>query len=61
MDAPQESFYPELRTETLADVRSLIDRRGDFDPNPAEYVKVSDVFEVQAALEALSIEGEVLA
>ena len=61
MDAPQESFYTEPRTETLADVRSLIDRHGDFDPDPADYAEESDIFEVLAALEALTIEGEVLA
>ena len=45
----------------LADVRDTMSRRGDFDPDPADYAKEADVFEVLAALEALTVEGEVLA
>ena len=59
MDAPQESFYTEPRTETLADVRDRMNRRGDFDPDPADYAREADVFEVLAALEALTVDGEV--
>jgi hypothetical protein len=61
MDAPQSSFYNEPRTETLAEVRDAINRRGDFDPDPADYAREADVFEVLAALEVLTVEGEVLA
>ena len=61
MHAPQESFYTELQTETLAEVRDAMNRRGGFDPDPADYAREADVFEVLAALEALTIEDEVLA
>ena len=61
MDAPQASFYNEPRAETLADVRDEMNRRGDFDPDPADYAREADVFEVLAALEALTVEGKVLA
>lgn len=61
MDAPHDGFYTEPRTEPLADIRSLMDRRGDFDPDPANYARESSVFEALAALEALTIEDEVLA
>ncbi len=47
--------------ETLADVRDAMSRRGDFDPDPEGYAREADVFEVLAALEALTVEGEVLA
>ena len=61
MDTPQSSFYNELRTETLTEMRDSMNRRGDFDPDPADYAREADVFEVLAALEALTIEDEVLA
>lgn len=61
MDSPQEPFYNEKRTETLADVRDAMNRHGDFDPDPGGYAGESDVFEVLAALEALTVEGKVLA
>ncbi len=61
--APQQVYHepPEPRPETLADVRDAMNRRGDFDPDPADYVQESSLFEVLAALEALTVEGEVLA
>ena len=61
MDAPQASFYNEPRTETLTEVRDAMNRRGDFDPDPEDYSGESSVYEALAALEALTIEGEVLA
>ena len=60
MDAPQ-SFYNEPRTETLTEVGDVMNRRGDFDPDPTDYAREVDVFEVLAALEALTVGGEVLA
>lgn len=61
MDSPQASFYNEPRPETLAEVRDTMNRCGDFDPDPADYAQEAGVFEVLAALEALTVEGEVLA
>jgi hypothetical protein len=62
LDAPQESsFYTEPWTETLAEVRDRMSRRGDFGPNPDDYTHDSSIFEVLAALEALAVEDEVLA
>lgn len=61
MDSPQASFYNEPRTNPLAEVRGAMNRRGDFDPAPEDYARESDIFEALAALEALTVEGEVLA
>ena len=58
--APHE-IIQDSPPEALADVRDAMNRRGDFDPNPTDYADESDVFEVLAALEALTVEGEVLA
>jgi hypothetical protein len=61
MNASQELFYTEPRTETLAEVRDAMNRCGDFEPAPGDYAQESSVFEVLAVLEALTIEDEVLA
>ena len=47
--------------ELLASVRDAMSRRGDFDPSPEEYADEANYFEVLAVLEALTVEGEVLA
>ncbi len=47
--------------ETLADVREAMSRRGDFNPGPESYADQARIFEVLATLEALRIQGEVLA
>lgn len=60
MDAPQPPFYKNDSAETLTDVRGAMSRRGDFDPVPAHYANDTNIFEVLAALEALTIEDEVL-
>ena len=56
-----EPVYTSDPPETLADVRSAMSRRDDFDPTPEHYASEAHIFEVLAALEALTIEGEVLA
>lgn len=60
MDAPQESFYRKDAPDPMASVRDAMSRRGDFDPAPGHYANESNVFEILAALEALTIEDEVL-
>ncbi len=60
MDAPREPFYSRDEIETMADVRDAMSRRGDFDPSPERYTDLGN-FEVLAVLEALRVEGEVLA
>jgi hypothetical protein len=47
--------------ELLASVRHAMSRRGDFDPSPEEYADEADYFEALVVLEALAVEGEVLA
>ncbi len=59
MHAPQEPFSNEHRTETLADVRDHMNRRGDSDP--AGYTHDPSFLESLAASEVVTIEGEVLA
>jgi hypothetical protein len=61
MDAPIEPFYKRDESETMADVREAMSRRGDFDPTPERYANESHYLEVIAVLEALLNEGEVLA
>jgi hypothetical protein len=61
MEAPQEPFYWKDEVETMAEVRDAMSRRGDFCPSPERYANETDHFEVLAALEALLVEGEVLA
>ncbi len=56
-----KSVYTSDPPETLADVRSAMSRRNDFDPAPEHYADQARTFEVLAALEALAVEGEVLA
>jgi hypothetical protein len=61
MDAPLAPFYRRDESETMPDVRDSMSRRGDFDPNPERYANETGYFEVLATLEALQVEGEVLA
>lgn len=61
MDAPQESFYSKDEATPMADVRGEMSRRADFDPSPERYANEASAFEVVAVLEALTVEGEVLA
>jgi hypothetical protein len=61
MDAPQESLYRRYESEPMADVRSAMSRRDDFDPTPDHYANEASAFESLAVLEALTVEGEVLA
>jgi hypothetical protein len=61
MDAPQEAFYRKDAPDPMADVRDSMSRRGDFEPSPSDYANESYFFEVEAALEALRVEDEVLA
>lgn len=42
-------------------MRGAMSRRDDFEPRPESYADESRMFEVLAALEALEVEGEVLA
>jgi hypothetical protein len=60
MYAPQDPFYDKDESETMADVRDAMSRRGDFDPTPGRYVCETHDVEVIAVLEALIVEGEVL-
>ena len=60
MDAPIKPFYKRDESETTADVREAMSRRGEFDPTPERYADLGN-FEVLAVLEALRVEGEVLA
>jgi hypothetical protein len=61
MDATREPFYRRDESETMADVRDAMSRCGDFDPAPERYTNEMNFFEVLAVLEALMVEGEVLA
>jgi len=61
MIAPQDRFYRKGESEPMADVRSAMSRRGDFGPSPEQYADEAQYFEVLAVLEALTVEGEVLA
>jgi hypothetical protein len=58
--APKQ-VYRNDPPETLADVRAAMSRAADFDPAPEHYADQTRIFEVLAALEALTVEGEVLA
>lgn len=60
MDAPRERFYTKDPPDLMADVRSAASRRGDVEPYPEHYTGDTDVFEVLAVLEALTIEDEIL-
>ena len=53
--------YTSDPAETLADVRAAMSRGGDHDPSPEHYASEAHIFEVLAVLEALAVEGEVLA
>lgn len=63
--APMRQVYNDRRTEApqdlVADVRDAMSRRGDFGPIPEHYSNDTNIFEVLAVLEALTVEGEVLA
>ena len=61
MDAPIEPFYKRDESETMTDLRDAMSRRGDFDPSPERYANDRGYFEVLIALEALTVEDEVLA
>lgn len=61
MDAPRELFYKKIESDPMADVRHAMSRRGDFGPNPENYANEINAFQVMVVLEALTIEGEVLA
>ncbi len=63
MIGPQNQVYPSRRTEecVLADVREAMSRCDGFAPAPEQYASESNFFEVLAAMEALTVEGEVLA
>ena len=61
MDTPQGPFYKKNEPDKVADVRDAMSRRGDFDPDPERYANETSTFEVLAVLEALTVEGEVLA
>ena len=61
MTPPLNPIIGDSPPEALADVRSAMSRRDDFDPAPEHYADQTRIFEVIAALEALTIEGEVLA
>ena len=61
MDAPLHPFYRKDESDPMAEVRSTMSRCGDFDPSPEHYAEESGAFEVLAVLEALTVEGEVLA
>lgn len=60
MDTPRERFYRKNTPDPMAGVRDAMSRRGDFDPDPDHYADEAGVFEAQAVLEALEVEGEVL-
>ncbi len=61
MDAPIEPFYKRDESETMADVREAMSRRGDFDPTPERYANETLYVEIVAVLEGLLVEDEVLA
>ncbi len=61
MDAPQEEFYSKGTARLMADVRGTMSRRADFDPSPEHYANDASAFEILAVLQALEVEGEVLA
>jgi hypothetical protein len=63
MILPQEEFYTDYSkngASLVADMRSTMSRRGDFDPSPEHYANEASAFEVLTVLEALVVEGEVL-
>jgi hypothetical protein len=63
MILPQEEFYTDYSkngASLVADVRSTMSRRGDFDPSPEHYANEASAFEVLTVFEALEVEGEVL-
>ncbi len=49
--------------DPIAEVRGAMSRRDDFDPIPERYAGELNIsaFEAEAAMEALRVEGEVLA
>ncbi len=61
MVAPLNPSITDSPPDPVADIRAAMSRRGDFDPSPEDYANESNFFEVLAALEALEVEGEVLA
>lgn len=61
MDAPLHPFYRKDESDPMAEVRSALSFRGDFDPSPEHYANEASAFEVLAVLEALTVEDEVLA
>ncbi len=61
MDSALEQFYTKDAADLVADVRNAMSRRGDFNPTPEHYANATNIFEGLAVLEALTIEGEVLA
>ena len=61
MSPPLNPSITDSPPETLADVRAAMSRRDDFDPAPEHYADQTRTFEVLAVLEALTVEGEVLA
>lgn len=61
MTPPLNRSIADSPAQTLADVREAMSQRDDFAPAPEQYASKPDFFEVLAVLEALTIEGEVLA
>jgi hypothetical protein len=61
MAAPQDPFYFRDESETMADIRDAMSRRGDFDPTPERYANEAHYVEIVAVLEGLLVENEVLA
>jgi hypothetical protein len=64
MDAPQEEFYTREGADLLSDARVLLSNyreRGMGAAELAARLRLPDEYAAQAVLEALAIEGEVLA
>jgi hypothetical protein len=61
MTVPQEGFHSKDEASLMADVRDAMSRRGDFDPSAECYATETNRFEILAVLEALEMDGEVLA
>ena len=61
MSPPLNPSITDSSPDSMAEVRDAMSRRGDFYPSPEHYADESGIFEVMAVLEALTIEGEVLA
>ena len=61
MAAPQDPFYFKDKSETMADIRNAMSRRGDFEPSPERYANETHYVEIVAVLEGLLVEDEVLA